>query len=85
MKVWARVRVDNRTVDQFTVEIDKKSASEVADWNAPLGELCRALDIARPIVLSKHVNDLLSFSHTAFRPGDFIESVRFDRLEIELF
>ena len=35
--------------------------------------------------LDKHVNELLRFSHTVFRPDDFMEQVTFDRLEVELF
>lgn len=85
MKVWARIRKDNKTVGQHTVEIAEKRAEDVTDWSEPIGELCRELNLARPVMLKKHVNDLLNFSHTAFRPGDFMESVDFDRLEIELF
>ena len=85
MKVWARVRRDNKTVAQHTVEIEEKEASQVADWAEPLGELCHELNLSRPVILNKHIRDLLNFSHTAFRPGDFMEKVDFDRLEIELF
>lgn len=85
MKVWARVRVDNRTVAEHIVAIEQKEASEVENWAEPIGELCRRLDLARPVILKKHILDLTAFSHTSFRPGDFMEKVDFDRLEIELF
>ena len=48
MKVWARVRVDNRTVAEHIVAIEQKEASEVENWAEPIGELCRRLDLARP-------------------------------------
>ena len=85
MKVWARVRVNNRTVAQHVVGIDKKSAVEVDNWQEPIGELCHELNLARPVILKKHIKDLENFSHTSFRPDDFMEKVDFDRLEIELF
>ncbi len=85
MKVWARVRRDNKTIAQHVVEIEQKSAAEVKCWQEPIGELCRALNLSRPVILKKHIRDLESFSHTHFSPGDFMENVDFDRLEIELF
>ena len=50
-----------------------------------LHELCQALDLARPVVLSKHIRELEQFSHTQFRQSDFMEPVSFDRFEIEIF
>ena len=85
MKGWARIRKDNKTIAQHTVEIAEKRAEDVENWADPIGELCRELNLSRPVILGKHVRDLNAFSHTAFRPGDFMEKVDFDRLEIELF
>ena len=85
MKVWARVRSDNKTVAEHVVSIEQKEASEVENWAEPIGELCHELNLARPVILKKHSRDLTAFSHTAFKPGDFMEKVDFDRLEIELF
>ena len=69
MKVWIRKRKNNKTLAQFTVELSQKEAS----------------DLARPIIMNKHINELLSFGHTVFRADDFIEKIDFDRLEVELF
>lgn len=85
MKVWARLRRDNKTIGQYVAEVAAKSASEVENWSEPFSEICRELNLARPVVLKKHIRDLEEFGHTAFRPGDFMENVDFDRLEIELF
>ena len=78
MKIWARVRKNNKTTEQDVVEIPQKDASEVED-------LCSKLNLSRPVILDKHVNELLRFLHTVFRPDDFMEQVTFDRLEVELF
>lgn len=85
MKVWAKVRKDNKTIAEHVVEIGCKHAIEVENWAEPIGELCRELDLSRPVILRKHIRDLESFSHTVFRAGDFMERIDFDRLEIELF
>lgn len=85
MKVWGRIRKNNRTVDERTVALPVKSAYEVEDWGEPLSKLCHDLNLSRPVILKKHVRDLEQFSYAVFLPGDFLEKVDFDRLEIELF
>lgn len=85
MKVWGRIRKDNKTITECVVEISEKDAGSVSDWADPIGEVCGKLDLSRPIILEKHINDLLKFSHTYFKHSDFMENVKFDRLEIELF
>lgn len=85
MKIWLKKRKNNKTLAQFTVELLQKNAADVPDWNEPIGEACQALNLARPIILSKHENELITFGHTVFRPDDFIERIDFDRLEAELF
>lgn len=85
MKLWGRIKKDNDYKAGVTVAVNAKSAYEVADWSEPFAKLCHDLDIARPVILKKHVNDLERFSHTAFLPADFMEAVDFDKLEIEVF
>ena len=54
------------------------------EWSVLLHELCQDLDLCRPLILRKHVNDLARFSRVVFKPADFIESVDFDEFEIEV-
>ena len=53
-------------------------------WNRILVDLCKPLDLACPVLLNKHVQELAQFNRTVFSPGDFMESVSFDRFEIEI-
>ena len=53
------------------------------DWQTALGEACRKMDQPRPIVLRKHETDFENFSQTRFLPDSFLESVHFDRMEVE--
>mgnify|MGYP000728906809 CR=1 FL=1 len=57
MKIWARVRKNNKTTEQDVVEIPQKDASEVEDWHEALCELCSKLNLSRPVILDKHVNE----------------------------
>lgn len=85
MKIWGKTRLDNHTLSSRTVTVHVKSAAEVEDWSEPFAKLCHELDIARPVILSKHTRELAVFGHTVFYPADFMEPVAFDRFEIELF
>lgn len=85
MKLWGKTRRDDRTVSSETIVVHAKHAYEVADWSEPFSELCRKLNLSRPVILKKHVRELEQFSHTVFFPADFMEPVDFERFEVELF
>ena len=53
------------------------------DVQTALEEACRKLDIGRPIWLDKHTREWEEFGQTRFLPDDFLESVDFQRMEIE--
>ncbi|MCL1963945.1 MAG: hypothetical protein FWF69_02655 [Firmicutes bacterium] len=55
------------------------------DVIAALGSLCAKLDIPRPLWLEKHTREWEQFGQTSFSKDHFMESVSFDRLEIESF
>ena len=85
MKLWGKIRKNNRTIASEVVTVHVKSAFEVEDWGEPFAELCHKLNLSRPVILSKHERDLKAFSHTVFFPADFLEPVDFDRFEAEVF
>ena len=76
-RLWVRVIRDHRIAESETRPCAPDEAAEV------LTEICRGLDIARPIWLRKHETEWANFARTAFRPEHFVESVDFDRLEVE--
>ncbi len=86
MKIWGLLRRNQKiihdTVEEFSIVERPRTADE---WAPVLDVLCRALDLSRPVVLEKHVGELARFSRTAFRADDFLESVDFDRFELEIF
>ena len=70
----------NETVREFS----SARPSDMEGWSVLLHELCQDLDLCRPVILKKHVNDLKQFSRVVFKPADCIESVDFDEFEIEV-
>ncbi len=85
MKVWGRIRKNNKTIEEAIVTIDVRAVEQVDDWSEPLGELCHDLDLSRPILLKKHLEEINRFSSTSFTSQDFMEPISFDKLEIEIF
>ncbi|MBR0205137.1 MAG: hypothetical protein IJQ45_00180 [Clostridia bacterium] len=65
-------------------EFSSARPSDMEGWSALLHDLCQDLDLCRPVILRKHVNDLARFSRVVFKPADFIETVDFDEFELEI-
>ncbi|HWS29266.1 MAG TPA: hypothetical protein VN512_04025 [Clostridia bacterium] len=85
MKYWGTLHTDGRIVKDALLESAYQKKGEIEDYAALVSELCRALDLSRPVLLKKHLNDLDRFSRTVFKSEDFMESVDFDKFEVELF
>ncbi len=85
MKIWAAKRTVNKIIGDVVLSFDIRTKEEVEDWNPIIGELAEALDLARPVLLKKHIRDLDQFSHTAFLPSDFMEPIAFDKMTVEIF
>ena len=84
MRIWAKVLQEHRIMRETVREFASARPSDMEGWSSLLHELCQDLDLCRPLVLRKHVNDLARFSRVVFKPADFIESVDFDEFEIEV-
>ncbi len=84
MRIWAKVLQDHTIQQQTVREFSSARPSDLEGWSVLLHELCQDLDLCRPVILRKHVNDLVRFSRVVFKPADFIEPVDFDEFEIEV-
>ena len=84
MKIWAKCVKDNKIYRDVVQEFALARPSDIAGWEAVLLELCKALDLSRPIVLSKHLKELTLFGETQFIEDDFMESLSFDKFRIEI-
>ncbi|MBO2515752.1 MAG: hypothetical protein CW338_00550 [Clostridiales bacterium] len=75
--IWVRLMKRNR------IEKDITQPCARDEWEGALEEACHRLDVPRPLVIDKHRRDWEAFSQTRFLPDHFIESVSFDRMEVE--
>lgn len=76
MRVWGKIKVEDRIQDDVTLEC--------GDFESGLLKVCEHFDLTKPIIVGKHQNEINRFFRTIFYPDDFIESVNFDTLEIEI-
>ena len=56
---------------------------EADEWEDALTEACRQLDAPKPVILPRHLRDYERFRQARFLPEHFVESVSFDRMEVE--
>ncbi len=75
--LWVRT-IRHHRLDKQIVEPCRRD-----DPSDALSEACRKLDISRPLWLDKNQREWDDFGQTRFLPDAFMESVNFDRLEIE--
>ena len=61
--------------------LDEKKTYET--WQQALDDICHGLDISRPVILPRHERDWEQFGLTHFLPEHFLESVHFDKLELQ--
>ncbi|MBQ8080475.1 MAG: hypothetical protein IJ240_01110 [Clostridia bacterium] len=75
--IWVRLVRHGRTERDATAPCEKDA------WQEGLTEACRMLDLQRPYIVPKHERDFAQFGQTRFLPEHFVESVSFDRMEVE--
>lgn len=78
-KLWVRQIMKNKLARDVVVPC------EDMDWLEALRLACQQMDLSVPIVVARHERDWQSFRLLRFLPGEFLETVRFDRLEVEYF
>ena len=54
MKIWGRIYRDNKAVSDALSDAEAQKASDVHDWTAILDDICKKLDLSRPVILKKH-------------------------------
>ena len=85
MKVWAKTIQDHKMQKDVVQEFSPARPLDLNEWTLVIHELCQMLDLERPVILNKHVQDLNQFGHTLFRSSDFMDYFVYDLFEIEVF
>lgn len=83
VKIWAKVLKQHKIKQEAVREFPARP-SDAEGWSRLIADIVKPLDLASPVLLQKHVQDLEHFNRTWFTPSDFIEGVSFDRFELEI-
>lgn len=83
MKIWALERNKQKIKNQLIFEYPTPTAWTVDILSDLLTAPCQAMDMSRPVVLSKHVEEMERIGRVVFRRADFLETVLFDTFEVE--
>ncbi len=81
MRIWAKTIKNNKIVSSYVYESIDIFHRET--FYLHLQEICHKMDIPTPVVLKYHLDNFTDFNNCRFLPSDFVESVSFDRLEVE--
>ncbi|MBQ8468317.1 MAG: hypothetical protein IJ542_01005 [Clostridia bacterium] len=83
IKIWAKVMTKEKIVDQLVYESIDNFSPET--FHLHVAEICHKLDLPTPIVLPAHIKHFIFYNNTTFKPRDFVESVNFEKLNLENF
>ena len=82
-RLWARTFKNNRMLQDTCIGDDRSDTRTHKVFRA-LDEVCVQFDLGRPLWLDKTVADFKRHSKTRFTQDNFIESIEFDYLEIQV-
>ena len=81
--LWAKRFVRNRMIDDTTIT-DASDDSRTAKVFHAVTEACHTFDLAEPIWLDMNIREFQRHSKTRFNQDNFIESLDFDYMEIQI-
>ena len=83
MRFWGKLFRDNRLLRDVTVEENGGETRTIKVFHA-LEEVCRELDLAKPIWLDANIREFQKVAKARFRQDSFIDEIPFDYLEIQV-
>ena len=82
-RLWGKIIKDNHLIKDMTVSNDTEDTRPHKIFQA-LEAICYAWDLSRPIWLDSTIAEFKRHSKARFYQDNFIESIDFDYLEIQI-
>ncbi len=82
-RLWGKIIKDNHLIKDMTVSNDTEDTRTHKIFQA-LEVICYAWDLSRPIWLDSTIAEFKRHSKARFYQDNFIESIDFDYLEIQI-
>lgn len=83
-RMWAKIYKDNHMLKDMVVINDNPELTRTKKVFAALDEVCVEFDLGKPIWLDVNISEFKRVAKTRFRADNFIESIEFDFLEIQI-
>ena len=82
-RLWAKTFKDNHMLQDTVIEDSSAETRTHKDFNA-LDKVCYQFDLSKPIWLDATVNDFRRHAKARFYQDNFVDSIEFDYLEIQV-
>ncbi|MCM1062866.1 MAG: hypothetical protein NC420_00110 [Eubacterium sp.] len=82
-RLWAKIFQDGHMLRDICIADDSNDTRTHKVFRA-LEEICCEFDLGKPIWLDKTVSDFKRHSRARFTQDNFIETIDFDHLEIQM-
>lgn len=83
-RLWAKVFFENRMIKDMVVCNKNEDMSRTQKIFSAMDEICYEFDLSKPIWLTATVDDFKKHNKTRFTQDNFIESIDFDYIEIQV-
>lgn len=83
-RLWGKIVKDNHVLQDTVISNCDYSMSRTEMVFAALDSICYEFDLGKPIWLDASVNEFKRHDKTRFTQDNFIESIDFDYLEIQV-
>ncbi len=83
-RIWGKIFKDNHLIQDMVYENSDLSINRTKKIFAGVHEFCLAFDLQEPIWLDKNIAEFKRIDKTRFLQDNFIESIDFDYLEIQV-
>ncbi|MBE5960243.1 MAG: hypothetical protein E7256_02475 [Lachnospiraceae bacterium] len=83
-RLWAKIFKENRMIQDMVVENDDQDMTRTKKVFSAIDEICYTFDLSKPIWLDVTVADFKRHDKTRFTKDNFIDTIEFDYLEIEV-
>ncbi|MBR6850809.1 MAG: hypothetical protein IKM88_11275 [Lachnospiraceae bacterium] len=83
MRVWVKLMKNTHMIKETTIVRDEEDTRTHKVLHA-LEDACHTLDLSTPIWLEKNIKQFQRAARTRFTQDNFIETIEFDYLELQI-
>lgn len=83
MRVWVKLMKNTHMIKETTIVRDEEDTRTHKVLHA-LEDACHTLDLSTPIWLEKNIKQFQRVARTRFTQDNFIETIEFDYLELQI-